>query len=204
VAGSGAGAGSSIRAETGGGSFSFAASSRVLPSVALESILASSFFSFSFFLDLTPALLKATSNCLDDTPRTGRFLLGAADCWPEWDGPGVDVAADVLPCVGGSDGWGSGLGRGGCFWGSCFCDCLRGSLTGLGGGFTFGMTVGTGVDALAGALFGVWGVAPLACFWAAFFTFLLDSGGGVGFATSFFLASRLEGGIALLITDWSL
>lgn len=194
------GAGSSIRAKTGGGCFSFPTSSRVLPSVALESIPVSSFFSFSFFLDLTPALLKATSNCLDDTPRTGRLLLGAVDDCPECDGPGVGVVVDVFPCTGGSVGWGSGLDCGGCFWDSCLC----GSLAGLGDGFTFGMIVGTGAGALAGAFFCVWDAVPLVCFWAAFFAFLLSSAGGLGFKTSFFFASRLDGGIALLITDWSL
>lgn len=75
----GAGAGSSIRAKTGGGSFSFATPSGLfLSSVVLESVPAAPFFSFSFFLDLTPALFKATSNCLDDAPRTGRLLLEAA------------------------------------------------------------------------------------------------------------------------------
>lgn len=66
------------------------------------------------------------------------------------------------------------------------------------------MIVGTCVDALAGAFFGVWDAAPLVCFWAVFFAFLLDSAGGLGFATSFFFASRFVGGMALLITDWSL
>lgn len=100
----GTGAGSSIRANTGGGTFSLTTSSLVLPSVPLESVPISSFFSFSFFLDLTPALLRATSNCLDDTPRTGRLLLGVVDGWPECDGPGVDVAVDVFPCMSGLDG----------------------------------------------------------------------------------------------------
>lgn len=66
------------------------------------------------------------------------------------------------------------------------------------------MMVGTGVVALAGVFFDVCDAAPLACFWLAFFPFLLDSAGGLGFATSFFFASRFDGGIALLITDWSL
>jgi len=79
VAGGGAGDGSSIRAVTGGGSFSFFATSRTLPSVGLESVLTSSFLSFSFFLDFTPAPLKAASNCLEDAPRTGRPLLGAVE-----------------------------------------------------------------------------------------------------------------------------
>ena len=109
----------------------------------------------------------------------------------------------AFPCVGGSDGWRSGLDGSGCFWGSCFCGFWRGSLAGLGGGFIFGMIVGTGVDTLA-SFFGVWDAAPLARFWVAFFTFLLDSAGGLGFRTSFFFVSRLDGGIALLITDGSL
>ena len=79
MADSGAGAGSSIRAKARGGSFSFAISSQSLLSAALESVPTSSFLSFPFFLDLTPAPLKATSNCLDDTPRTGRLLFGAVD-----------------------------------------------------------------------------------------------------------------------------
>lgn len=66
------------------------------------------------------------------------------------------------------------------------------------------MIVGTGVDALAGAFVGVWDAAPLTRFWATFFAFLLDSAGGLGFTTSLFFASRLDGEIALLITDWSL
>ena len=78
VAGGGAGAGSSIRAVTGGGPLSFfATSSRIFPSVGFGSAPASSFFSFPFLLDLTPAPLKAASICLDDTSRTGRPLLGA-------------------------------------------------------------------------------------------------------------------------------
>ena len=64
--------------------------------------------------------------------------------------------------------------------------------------------VGTDVDTLAGAFFGVWGAAPLARLSPALFGFLLGSAGGLGFATSFFFASRLDGGIALLMTDWSL
>jgi len=63
------------------------------------------------------------------------------------------------------------------------------------------MIVGTGAGAFAGAFFCVWDAAPLACFWAAFFAFLLDSAGGFCFAVSFFFASRLDGGGALLITD---
>lgn len=209
MAGGGAGVGSSIRAMTGGGSFSFfTTSSRTLLSVGLESVLASSFFSLSLFLDFTPAPLKAASNCLEDAPRTGRPLLGPVEGWPECDGPGVGIWigiwVDVFPCVGRLDGWGSGLDCGGCFWDSCFCGGWRGSLDGLGGGFAFGMIVGTGVAALAGVFFGAWDVAPLPCFWAAFFAFLLDSAGGLGFAASFFFASRFDGGIVLLMTDWSL
>jgi len=76
--GGGVGAESSIRAMTGGGSFSFlVTSSRTLPSVGFESVPTSSLFSFPFFLDFTPAPLKAASICLDDTSRTGRPLLGA-------------------------------------------------------------------------------------------------------------------------------
>jgi hypothetical protein len=201
VAGCGAGVGSSIRAMTGGGSFSLLA--RTLLSVGLESALASSFFSFSFFLGFTPAPLKAASNCLDDAPRTGRPLLGAVEGWPGCDGPGAGVEVDVLPCAGGLDSWESGLGLGGCFWDSCFCGGWRGSLGGL-GRFAFGMIVGAGVAAFAGVFFGAWDAAPLACFWAALFAFLLDSAGGLGFAASFFFPSRFDGGIALLITDWSL
>ena len=78
----------------------------------------------------------------------------------------------------------------------------------MGAGFAFGMIVGTGVAALAGARFGVWDAAPLVCFWATFLDFLLDSAGwlgfGLGFAVSFFFASRFDGGMALLMTDWSL
>jgi len=96
------------------------------------------------------------------------------------------------------------LDCGGGFCDSCFCGGWRGSLGGLGGGFAFGMIVGTGVVVLAGAFFVVWDPAALACFWAAFFAFLLDSAGGLGFVTSFFLVSRFDGGMALLITDWSL
>lgn len=71
------GAGSSTRAVTSGGPFSFfATSSRTLPSVDFGSAPASSFFSFPFFLDFTPAPLKAASICLDDTSSTGRPLLG--------------------------------------------------------------------------------------------------------------------------------
>lgn len=197
------GVGSSIRAKTGEGSFSFTTSSRVLPSVGLGSGPARSFFSFSFsfFFDLTPALLNATSNCLDDTPRTGRPLLGPVEDWPECDGPEVEAGVDPFPCAGESYGWWSGLGCGGCFWVSCLCDGLRGSLGGLGGGFAFGMIVGMGVAAFAGVFLGVWDAAALACFWAIFFAFLLGSAGGLGFATSLFLASRLDGGMALLITD---
>ena len=108
VAGDGGGAGSSIRAKTGG-SFSFGPSSRGLPSVGLKSALVPSFFSlsfsFSFFgFDLTPALLKAASNCLDDALRTGRLLLGVVDDWPECDGPGAAVEVDVFPCAGDSEG----------------------------------------------------------------------------------------------------
>ena len=140
-----------------GPSLSFAASSRTLPSVGLGSAPALSFFSFSFFFDLTPALLKATSNCLDDAPRTGRLLLDPAEGWPEFDDPGVGVGVDMdaFPCEGRSDGLGSGLGGGCCFWDSCFCGCWRGSLGGFGGGFVFGMIVGTGVDALAAVFFAV-------------------------------------------------
>ena len=79
MVGGDAGVGSSIRAMTGGGSPPFATSSRALPSVGLESVLVSSFFSFSFFFDFTPAPVKAASNCLEDTPRTGRPLLGAVE-----------------------------------------------------------------------------------------------------------------------------
>ena len=110
MTGGGVGVGSSIRAVTGGGFFSLFATSRTLPSVGLESMPASSFFSFSFFLDFTPAPLRAASNCLEDTPRTGRPLLGAVEGWPECDGPGAGVGVDVFPCVGGLDAWGSGLG----------------------------------------------------------------------------------------------
>jgi len=66
------------------------------------------------------------------------------------------------------------------------------------------MTVGTSVAGLPGVFFGVWDTAPLACFWAAFFAFLLDSVGGLGFTASFFFPSRFDGGMALLMTDWSL
>ena len=66
------------------------------------------------------------------------------------------------------------------------------------------MMAGAGVAASAGVFFGVWDAAPLACFWAAFFDFLLASAGGLGFAVSFFFASRFDGGMALLMTDWSL
>lgn len=81
MTGGGVGVGSSIRAMTRGGSFSFATSSRTLPSIGLESVPAPPFFSFSFsfFFDFTPAPLKAASNCLEDTPRTGRLLLGAVE-----------------------------------------------------------------------------------------------------------------------------
>lgn len=92
---------------------------------------------------------------------------------------------------------------GGCFCDSCFCGCWRGSLAGLDDGFTFGMIVGTGVDKLAGAFFGVWDAVPLARFWA-FFVFSPAPTGGLGFTASFFFASRLDVGVALLITDWSL
>jgi len=144
-----------------GGFFSFfAGSSRTLPSVGLESVPASPFFSFSLFLDFTPAPLKAASNCLDETPRTGRTLLDVVEGWLDCDGPGVGAGVDVFPCVGGFDGLGSCLGCGGCFWDSCFCGGWRGSLGGLGGGFAFGMIV----TALAGAFFGVLDAAPLACF----------------------------------------
>ena len=63
------------------------------------------------------------------------------------------------------------------------------------------MIVGTCVATLAGVFFGVWDAAPLACFWAAFFAFLLDSADELGFAASFFFASRFDGGMALFITD---
>lgn len=77
-------------------------------------------------------------------------------------------------------------------------------MDGFDGGFSFGIIVGTGVDAFAGAFFCAWGDAPLGCFWATFFVFLLDSVDVLGFAASFFFASRFDGGTALLITDWSL
>ena len=59
----------------------------------------------------------------------------------------------MFPCVGGLGGLGSGFGCGGCFLDSCFLDVWRGSFGCLGGGFGFGMIVGTGMTASAGAFF---------------------------------------------------